>query len=190
MAKQGKLDAEWKLTPKQALFVVEYLKDLNQVQAAIRAGYSEASAENNAHRLMEVEGIKQAIASATAKRLNDLEITNERILRELACIAFINAKSFYDDHGNLKPVSQWTDEMGAAVGSIETILKNAEAGDGIIDRVFKFRKWSKEKALEMLMKHRGMLEDKLKITGDVEIVPTRLAGARKRLAEHKAKAKA
>jgi phage terminase small subunit len=64
---QPGLENDWRLTPKQALFVVEYLKDLNQVQAAIRAGYSADTAQKNAYRLMAIEGVKQAIAAGTAK---------------------------------------------------------------------------------------------------------------------------
>ncbi|ENG5503925.1 terminase small subunit, partial [Yersinia enterocolitica] len=40
------------LTPKQELFCREYLKDLNATQAAIRAGYSEKTAQVQSSRLL------------------------------------------------------------------------------------------------------------------------------------------
>jgi phage terminase small subunit len=40
------------LTPKQEAFVVEYLRDLNATQAAIRAGYSRRTAKQQGARLL------------------------------------------------------------------------------------------------------------------------------------------
>lgn len=40
------------LTPRQELFALEYLKDLNATQAAIRAGYSAKTAKEQGYRLL------------------------------------------------------------------------------------------------------------------------------------------
>src|SRR5690348_3923795 len=54
------------LTPKQGLFVNEYLIDLNGTQAAIRAGYSERSAASQADQNLLVPAVRRAIDEALA----------------------------------------------------------------------------------------------------------------------------
>lgn len=76
------------LTTKQAAFVQEYLIDLNGTQAAIRAGYSEKTAQAIATENLTKPLIKEAIADAMAKRAERTEITQDRVLRELAKIGF------------------------------------------------------------------------------------------------------
>ena len=53
-----------KLTPKQAEFVRQYLVDLNATQAAIRAGYSEKTANEQGSRLLANVSVSQAIVAA------------------------------------------------------------------------------------------------------------------------------
>lgn len=50
------------LTAQQRLFVAEYLKDGNATQAAIRAGYSNKSAEQIGYQLLQKTSVAQAIA--------------------------------------------------------------------------------------------------------------------------------
>lgn len=68
-----------KLTGKRRLFVAEYLKDFNATQAAIRAGYSSKTADANAHRMMENDGIKAAIDAEQREREAEAKITAEFI---------------------------------------------------------------------------------------------------------------
>tara|TARA_Y100000310_G_scaffold319574_1_gene375005 strand:+ start:847 stop:1224 length:378 start_codon:yes stop_codon:yes gene_type:complete len=68
------------LRPKQQCFVEEYLIDLNATQAAIRAGYSERSANPQAARLLAKDSIKAAIAEAIAVRSAESEITVKLVL--------------------------------------------------------------------------------------------------------------
>lgn len=82
------------MSPKQALFVKEYLIDLNAKQAAIRAGYSERSAESQASRLLRNAKVKAAIEKATGKVAAKLDITHEQICEELARIAFSDIGHF------------------------------------------------------------------------------------------------
>lgn len=68
------------LTPKQRLFVVEYLKDLNATQAAIRAGYSEATAKQQGSRLLTNVDIQAEIATKVNKRMEKAELSAEYVL--------------------------------------------------------------------------------------------------------------
>jgi len=78
------------LTPKQERFVAEYLIDLNATQAAIRAGYSEKTAQQQSSRLLLNVVVQEAIAKGQNKTAAKLEITKERIVEELAKIGFSN----------------------------------------------------------------------------------------------------
>jgi len=75
------------LTPKQALFIREYLVDLNATQAAIRAGYSEKTAYSQGQRLLKDVEIAAAVQGAMDKRGERTEITADRVLKELWDIA-------------------------------------------------------------------------------------------------------
>jgi hypothetical protein len=67
------------LTPKQRAFVLEYLKDRNATQAAIRAGYSEASAYSQASELLKNPKVAEFLAQQEAELKRDLR---ERFMEE------------------------------------------------------------------------------------------------------------
>lgn len=95
-ASVGRESADTKngLSHKYTLFVNEYVKDLNAVQAAIRIGYSAKNAEANAWRLMANEGVLTAIQDVITKRLKRLKIDQERVLREYEHIAFARMSTY------------------------------------------------------------------------------------------------
>lgn len=173
------------MTPKQERFVAEYLIDLNATQAAIRAGYSAHSAESIGLQLLRKTEVSAAVAAGKGRQLETAELSAARVLEELRRLAFIDQRSFYDAAGNLKPISEWTAEQGAAVAGFEVIKKNATAGDGVIDTIHKFKVWDKTKALGDLAKHFGLLIERVEVSGEVSIIETRLNAARARLAKAK-----
>lgn len=70
------------LTLKQARFVMEYLKDQNATQAAIRAGYSGKHVDSVASRLVRKSQVRAAIDSALEKVARKVEVTLESLLEE------------------------------------------------------------------------------------------------------------
>lgn len=75
------------LTPRRALFVLEYLKDLHGKHAAVRAGYAAGSAEQEASRLLNTPEVKAAIDAALAERAQAVKVSAEDVLRDLLAIA-------------------------------------------------------------------------------------------------------
>ena len=65
------------LSPKRQRFVDEYLKDLNATQAAIRAGYSEKSAQTQSSALLLNPMVKKAVDEALAKRAQKVGLSQE-----------------------------------------------------------------------------------------------------------------
>ena len=84
------------LTDKQAAFVQEYLVDLNATQAAIRAGYSQATAGSIGHENLTKPEIVDAIAEAQLARAERVQITADQVLRELVDIATTDANELIE----------------------------------------------------------------------------------------------
>lgn len=76
------------LTEKQKRFVAEYLIEANATQAAIKAGYSPRTANEQGCRLLAHVSVKEAIEKARRKRELRTDITADRVLHELADIGF------------------------------------------------------------------------------------------------------
>ncbi len=161
------LAAAMSLTPKQERFVSEYLIDLNATQAAIRCGYSANGASVTGSRLLANPKIAELVARGRAAQLESNDLTANRVLEEYRRLAFINRKDFYDAHGNLKPITEWTDAMGAAASDVETIVKNVAAGDKHTDTIHKLKLWDKTRALNDLAKHFALLTERVQHDGEV-----------------------
>lgn len=74
------MDNGEKLTPKQAAFCREYLVDLNGTQAAIRAGYSKKTANEQAAQLLAKLSISAVIQKAMDERAKRTEIDADYVL--------------------------------------------------------------------------------------------------------------
>jgi phage terminase small subunit len=152
-----------KLTAKQERFVAEYLIDLNATQAAIRAGYSPVSARQIADENMAKPDIRSAIDKTLAERSRRTGVTADRVINELAKIAFFNSEDIFDlkEATLLECLSR---EDTAAVASIK--VKRTPTDDGeIVEREVKT--YDKVKALTLLGKHVGLFNDKLELSGKV-----------------------
>lgn len=108
---------EWRenITPKQALFVEQYLIDLSPSKAAIRAGYAEKNASSIASQLLNNISVANAIDAALAKGAS---VTRPRIIQELARIAFANAGDYFewDDNGiRVKDSKELTEDQMAVI---------------------------------------------------------------------------
>lgn len=75
------------LTDRQARFCEEYLIDLNATQAAIRAGYSEKTANRIASELLSKLDIQEKITELKAERAKRTEMTQDSVIQELAAVA-------------------------------------------------------------------------------------------------------
>lgn len=77
-----------KLTAKQERFCREYIIDLNATRAAIRAGYSEKTANRIASENLSKLDIQEKIRQLQQKIEARTEITQDKVLKELANIGF------------------------------------------------------------------------------------------------------
>ena len=144
-----------KLTKKQEMFVAEYLIDLNATQAAIRAGYSPESANNIGPENLLKPSIRARVDQALAERSKRTGINQDRVLQELAKMAFINITDVVDTENAKIKVSAEPEDL-ACIQSIK--IKPVEWGT---EREVKL--CDKKAALELLGKHLGMFKDNVNL---------------------------
>lgn len=161
MARNGKL------TEKQQRFVQEYLIDLNATQAAIRSGYSAKTADQQGSRMLTNVKVQQAISEAMAKRSKRTGVNQDRVVLELARIAFVKMTDVVDDEGRIKQDANDDD-----LACIESIKYKSSASDTGSSEEREVKIGSKLKALELLGKHLGMWNDKLDVNITQPIVIT------------------
>lgn len=173
------------LTPKQERFVAEYLIDLNATQAAIRARYSSRTAASQGERLLRNVEVDTAIKAAMKAREQRTHITQDRVLQELARIAFFDIRRLYRDDGTMKDPHEMDSDTAAAIASIE-VKEEMERGEEVDEELedqphggalkrrrgnlvagytLKTKVFDKGSALQLAMRHLGMLNDKIAHTG-------------------------
>ncbi len=96
------------LTPQQSRFVEEYLVDLNATQAAIRAGYSKKTANEQGAQLLAKLSIREAVAEAQEARSERTGITQDEVIQGLKKEATLEG----DGSSHSARVAAWADTRG------------------------------------------------------------------------------
>lgn len=159
-----------KLTPKQAAFVLEYLKDLNATEAAKRAGFSAKTSHVQGSLLLQTPHVAAAIEAAKAQRDDRTKITIDKVVLELARVGFSDIRALFNQDGTLKKPHELSGDQAAAIAAIEVDEIREEGA--VIGHTRKVKFWPKTNALELLGKHLGAWVEKHQVEGTIEIVRT------------------
>jgi phage terminase small subunit len=157
------------LSPKQVRFIEEYLVDLNGKQAAIRAGYSAKTAETQASRLLRNAKVRAEFERRQAKLAEKLEITQERIIGELAKLGFANMLDYMrrgpdgDPYLDFSALSR--DQAAALTEVTVEDFKDGRGEDARDVRRVKFKLADKRAALVDLGRHLGIFKDRVEHSG-------------------------
>ena len=151
------------LTAKQAAFVREYLIDSNGTQAAIRAGYSPKTAQEQASRLLSNVMVANAVKSGQDARAQDAGGTVEKVLKEIAHYAFLDPGEAFGEDGALLPIREMPEHVRRAVQSIEVLEEFEGSGQ---DRKFigytkKLKFVPKDKGTDQLGRYLKMFVDRV-----------------------------
>lgn len=144
------------LTENEAKFALEYLVDLNKTKAYQRA-FPNASYETamaNSSKIFKKPAVESAIQKEMNARAQRTLVTADRVVHELAKLAFANSKDYYDATGTPIPPSLLPHDLAAAVHEYDGEKQKLKLSD-------------KRGALELLGKHLAMFTDKSKIEGDI-----------------------
>lgn len=159
------------LPPKQQRFVDEYLIDLNATQAAIRAGYSAKTAQEQSSALLSKPMVAEAVARAKAERSARTGLHADRVLEELAAIGFArmsDVAEWGDDQMRLKPSSELSGHSASAIAQVtetEKFVKALDRGEQLWSRERSVKLHDKVATLKLLGQHVGLFTDKVEHTG-------------------------
>ncbi|HTI46806.1 MAG TPA: terminase small subunit [Casimicrobiaceae bacterium] len=156
------------LSPRQARFVAEYLVDGNATQAALRAGYKAGPGiESTASHLLRTPKVVEALTAARSKLQVRTEITQEKVLAELALLAFSSVDHYdVDDEGNVKVKADAPTGAIRAVSSIKRKVFTDEHGN--VTREVEIKLWDKPGPLKTAGKHVGLFNDREKSREEIE----------------------
>lgn len=147
------------LTPKQARFVDEYMIDLNATQAAKRAGFSAKTAQQQAARLLGLLHVQDAISARQERLSKKAGVTAERVIRELARIAYVDRRGIVTVKGGKVTVTDFDKLSDDEAACIEEVSQTITDAGGTV----RVRMASKIDALDRLGKHLGLFLDRLDI---------------------------
>ena len=145
------------LTDKQMLFVKHYLgaANLNATEAARMAGYSAKSVNSQGPALLRNPQVKHYIRKRQDDRNRRHEVTEDKIVRELATLAFAEPGEFAEWDGDDLTIKSSRDirkELRGAIKSLEPVITKW-------GRALKITFYDKVAAMQLLMQHRGMLNE-------------------------------
>lgn len=161
------------LTPKQKIFADEYLIDLNATMA-YKVAYPKVKKDEVAKaagsRLLTNVNVAAYIDERMKEREKRTEITQDRVLQELAKLGFFDIRKLFDDSGKPLDISMLDDDTAACIAGLEVVDYFEGAGE---DREFagyvkKYKLTDKLRAIELMGRHLGMFRDKLELSGQID----------------------
>jgi len=157
------------LTDKQEMFCREYLKDLNATQAAIRAGYSENTANEQGSQNLAKLSIQTRLSELMEQRINDVKIDANYVLKRLIEIDSLDVADIVDDNGDLLPVKKWSKAWRTSINAIDiSVLNNTGDIEAFLKKV---KMPDKLKNLELLGKHIDVQAFKEKVDNSITMQP-------------------
>jgi len=141
------------LTELEEQFALEYCKDFNRTQAAIRAGYSAQSAANTGTDVYERPRVRKRIIELLRERRQEYPLTIERMQTEIKRLAFADITKVIKSLEGGKGIQ--LEDLKALPKAVTAAIKSIEQGRYGLRVVFH----DKVAALEMLAKHFGFFEE-------------------------------
>jgi phage terminase small subunit len=168
------------LREREQRFIDEYLVDLNATQAAIRAGYSAKSARSIGAENLTKPHIAPAIAAALEARAVRTGITQDRVLEELAALAFSDVTHYrVTDAGEVALAAEAPASAMRAVQSIKRRITTRHRSDHTETvREVEIRLWDKPGPLKLAGQHVGLFADRVEHSGKITLLEEALAASR------------
>lgn len=158
--------------PRHEVFCREYAVHSNGTKAYEKAfpGVSYNAARTNASKLLADANIARRVGEIQQERLDRLEVTHDKIVRELAKMAFVDEREFYHADGTVKNIPDMDPDVVAAVDAVEVKEVCTTTEESVTRTVVtKIKARSKTEALKLLMSQRGMLKESVVHEGEVEV---------------------
>lgn len=177
------------LGPQEEQFALWYARWPNATRAALKAGYTKASAHNAGWRLLQRDDVKDLIAAERKARSERLFVTPDRIVEALSAIAFGDTREVvtWDGDGNaeITPADELHEDQAMLVEGI--VRKERVTGEGETTTTTEIKLSNRQAALDKLARIQGLYKDRVEVT-DGDGLAARLEA--KRLARVAARAAA
>ncbi len=162
------------LNDKQEMFCREYLIDLNATQAAIRAGYSEKTSNEQGARLLANVSVQIRISELKAQRNDRIDVDADYVLKRLFEIDQMDVLDILLANGELKPIKDWPKTWRTTLSGMD-VTEMSGGSAGLLKKI----KWpDKVKNLELLGKHisvqafKEQVDQKVTATHNIMPVPS------------------
>lgn len=173
------------LTEKQALFCLEYLKDLNGTRAALRAGFAQSNASQASSGMLADPKVARFLQERMKARVARLHMDADDVLRELTLLAKSDVRDFVISRksGKLKLRVGADDLAWRAVSSVKYRTHTVQMANGKRKKIHEcdLKLWSKTDALRLLREHMGLTRE-VQPHVDVPALITAITGALKQQA--------
>lgn len=166
------------LSPLQKKFAVEYMKDFNGTQAAMRAGYSEKSAAVSACILLKNKKVLAVIDSLEKELSTRFLSTKERVLKEMSILAYSDIADYADANGRIDVTNlrSLPPQVTRAIKKVKMIRRTVTTPTGttVTDEKLDFELYDKERPLTLMGKEVGLFKDRTELTGadGAPLIPT------------------
>jgi phage terminase small subunit len=156
------------LSERHIKFCQEYIIDLNGAQAAIRSGYSENTAREQASQILSKPDIQEYVQELLDDRAARTRATADKVVSEIYHLISFDVSTVFDEKTNtLKDIHSIPKESRKSIASIEVFEEYSGKGDErtLIGYTKKVKFWDKTKSIELLAKHLKLLTDKMEVGG-------------------------
>lgn len=158
------------LSDREKRFCEEYIIDLNGTQALLRVSnrMTRQSASTESSRLLKLDRIQKRLSELRAEQSKRTAVTADRVIAELARVAFFDLGSAYNDEGALLDVPEMPEDVRRALQGIK-IFEEFGENKKKIGETRELKPADKVRALELLGKHFKLFTDKHEHAGKLSL---------------------
>jgi phage terminase small subunit len=139
-------------------FADKYFETLNASLSAEYAGFAADSSKQEGWRLLQRDDVQEYISRLQTLLAEKTGISQQKVLQEIAKIAFSDIRKYYQDDNNLKPICDLDDNEAAALASVKSYEETMPGTDIIIGFNKEIKMYDKLAGLEKLARHLGLYE--------------------------------
>lgn len=141
-------------------FIQEYLIDLDPAEAFRRCGRQEGDIAKTAACMLKRPEIRAGITKAMEERMIRTHVTQDRVLSEIAAIAFSNLEDFADWNAGTVTIRDSRAVPRSKKAAVQEIKETVTPAGTTVS----LKLYNKQPSLDLLAKHLGMLNDKLEVS--------------------------
>lgn len=154
-------------------FCQRYIEDLNATQSMFDSGFEgkSTSAATEGSKLLRKPNVVSRIRTLMEDRAKRSEVHADQVLLELKRLGYSDLRGLYNENGTIKHPSEWSDDLARAVSSIEVEETFERDGKEMVWTGYtkKVKFWPKDKALELMGKHKKLFTDKVELSGKLSL---------------------